>query len=103
MEIPRLFDGALQDIFQPASSNSSSGTLAVDLLRQHRRRIVRSVFHWTGLSYDLVRALVLHLEDRSAELGLKVGRDQTAILIQFVALITTLCMNRLATGDFVHK
>jgi hypothetical protein len=103
VEIPRLFDGALQDIFQSPGTDLDSGVPAAEFLKRHRRRIVWSVFHWTGLNYDLVRGLVMHLEERSSELRLQVGRDESGILIQIVALVTTLCMNRLATGDFVHK
>ena len=103
VEIPRLFDAALQDIFPPLSPESNAGTPVAELLRRHRRTIVWTVFHWTGLNYDWVRALVVHLEERCAALGLEIGTDQSAKLIEVVALITTLSMNRLHTGEFVHK
>jgi hypothetical protein len=50
-----------------------------------------------------VRGLVIHLEDRCTELRLQVGPRSTDRLIEIVALITTLCMNRLHTGEFVQK
>jgi hypothetical protein len=103
LEIPRLFDGALRDIFESPLADDGAGSAAADFLRRHRRKIVWSVFHWTGLNYDVVRGLVVHLEERCAAMNLKSGPDQSKQLVQSVTLITTLCMNRLATGDFVHK
>jgi hypothetical protein len=102
LEIPRLFDGALREIFQSAVDAGAESS-AAELLRRHRRHIVWTVFHWTGLNYDVVRGLVVHLEERCEAMNLQAGRDAEKKLIQIVALITTLCMNRLATGDFVHK
>jgi hypothetical protein len=103
VEIPRAFDTALQDIFPPLSAEAKSESAAADFLRKHRRTIVRTVFYWTGLNHDLVRGLVIHLEDRCTELRLQVGPRSTDRLIEIVALITTLCMNRLHTGEFVQK
>ena len=103
LEIPRLFDGALREIFEPPASDSGDEMSAAEFLRKHRRQIVWSVFHWTGLNYDVVRGLVVHLEERCEAMGLQTGPDQSKRLIQIATLVTTLCMNRLATGDFVHK
>jgi hypothetical protein len=103
LEIPRLFDAALQDIFAPVDAELNAVKPAAEYLRQRRRKIIWSVFHWTGLNYDLVRGLVIHLEDRCAALDLQVGSDGPAKLVEVVALVTTLCMNRLHTGEFVHK
>jgi hypothetical protein len=103
LEIPQLFDGALRDIFEPPAAEAGAKKSAAELLRRHRRKIAWSVFHWTGLNYDVVRGLVVHLEERCAALGLQSGQDESKRLIEIVTLITTLCMNRLTTGDFVHK
>jgi hypothetical protein len=103
LEIPSLFDAALRDIFPPMPAGPNQAKLAANLLRHHRRNIVRTVFYWTGLNYDLVRALVKHLEERCAAMNLQVGPDPSAKLIEIVTLITTLSMNRLHTGEFVQK
>jgi hypothetical protein len=103
LEIPRLFDGALRDIFESRAADDDSGSSVADFLRRNRRNIVWSVFHWTGLNYDVVRGLVVHLEERCAAMNLKIVPDQSKQLIQLVTLITTLCMNRLSAGDFVRK
>ncbi len=103
VEIPRAFDTALQDIFTPLSADAKSESPAADFLRKHRRAIVRTVFYWTGLNYDLVRGLVIHLEERCSSLNLQVGSKSSDKLIEVVALIATLSMNRLHTGEFVQK
>jgi hypothetical protein len=101
--IPRLFDGALRDMFPPPPPDMTDAMPAAEFLRRHRRKIISSVFHWTGLNYGMVRALVLHLEERSAAMGLAVGRHRSGKLIELVAMITTLSMNRLHTGEFAQK
>ncbi|MCI0334879.1 MAG: hypothetical protein L0228_16825 [Planctomycetes bacterium] len=103
VEIPRAFDTALQDIFPPLSADVKSEAPAADFLKKHRRAIVRTVFYWTGLNYDLVRGLVIHLEERCSALNLQVGSKSSDKLIEVVALIATLAMNRLHTGEFVQK
>jgi hypothetical protein len=103
VEIPRLFDAALRDIFPPMPAEPGNAKPAADFLRRHRRSIVRTVFYWTGLNYDLVRGLVIHLEDRSAAMNLQVGPEPSERLVEIVTLITTLCTNRLRTGEFVPK
>jgi len=103
VEIPPLFDGALRDIFSPSTAETEATMPADEFLKRHRRKIVWTVFQWTGLNYDLARGLVLHLEQRCAIMDLRVGTGRSAKLIELVAMITTLCMNRLQTGEFAHK
>lgn len=103
------FDAALRDIFDLAVSGpideeaAKSIEPASKFLGRHRRAIVRTVYHWTGLSDVLVRGLVEHLQERCDALDLKVGRDKQAKLVETVAFVTTLCMNRIQAGDFVRK
>jgi hypothetical protein len=103
VEIPRLFDAALRDIFPPMPAEPANAKPAADFLRRNRRSIVRTVFYWTGLNYDLVRGLAIHMEDRCAAMNLQVGPEPSDRLIEIVTLITTLCLNRLRTGEFVPK
>jgi hypothetical protein len=103
VEIPRLFDAALRDIFPPAPADGHAERPAAEFLRKHRRMIVRTVFYWTGLNFDIIRALVVHLEDRCAAMNLQVGPDLPGRLVEVVTLITTLSMNRLHTGEFIQK
>jgi hypothetical protein len=103
IEIPRAFDNALQDVFPSSKGDSKEGTSAAELLRKHRRAIVRTVFYWTGLNYDVIRGVVLHFEERCEAMQLQVGPKSTDRLLEVVVLVTTLCMNRLHTGEFVQK
>jgi hypothetical protein len=103
IEIPHLFDAALRDIFPPMPSDTKTAKQAGNLLKHHRRNLIRTVFYWTGLKHDLVRSLVMHLEKRCTAMNLQVGPDPSAKLIEITTLITTLAMNRLRTGDFVQK
>jgi hypothetical protein len=103
IEIPRLFDGALRDIFSPPTPGAHDVMPAGEFLRRHRRKIVWTVFHWTGLNYDIVRGLMLHLEERCVAMNLHVGRPRSGKLTAVVAMATTLCMNRVHTGEFAQK
>lgn len=100
-EIPRFFDAPLRDIFGPDSAGE--GEPGSKFLRRQRRAIVAAVYHWTGLDDTLVRALLVHLEERSAGMKLRVDKPSDATLVQVVAFVTTLCMNHLQTGDYVRK
>jgi hypothetical protein len=106
-ELPPHFDADLMRIFRRSSGAqpqdaASPSSRADAFLHEHRRRIVLDVSYWTGL-YDVkVRALVQHLIDRCHALGLGVQAEaERAALIDFVAFVTTLCMNKLYKGEFV--
>ena len=103
VQVPHVFDAALHDVFPLVEENTPSAEPAAEFLRRRRRAIVTAVHYWTGLDDAPVRALLDHLEQRCGALRLCVGRDAEARLIELVALVTTLCMNRLRTGDFVGK
>jgi hypothetical protein len=103
IEIPRLFDAALRDIFPPMPAEQKTAKAAANLLRHHRKNLVRTVFYWTGLNFDVARALVMHLEARCAAMNLQTGPDPSAKLIEITTLVTTLAMNRVHTGEFVQK
>jgi hypothetical protein len=111
-ELPAHFDGELTRIFGPASIATSNpdgshyepqnSVPAEAFIAEHRRKIVFDVSYWTGLYDVYVRSLVNHLSQRSRELGLRVERERAAaVLIDFMAFVTALCMNKLYKGDFV--
>lgn len=103
LRVAHMFDAALRDIFPVSKGGDTPGESAAAFLHRHRRMIISTVFYWTGLNDALVRSLVDHLEQRCAELQLQAGPDESARLIESVVLVTTLCMNRLLTGDFLAK
>lgn len=103
VQIPRVFDNALRDIF-PILTTLTASQEATEFLRLHRRKIVSTVFYWTGLDDSLVRGLLNHLEERCRALNLQVGEsDKGEKLIEMVVFVTTLCINRLRTGEFMGK
>jgi hypothetical protein len=119
-DLPAQFDSELIRIFGPVSlasppranggtrdrderPNLSSSNIPADaFIAEHRRKIVFDVAYWTGL-YDVdVRSLVNHLSERCRVLELRVDRARAAaVLIDFMAFVTALCMNKLYKGDFV--
>jgi hypothetical protein len=110
--LPAQFDSELTRIFGPpklaseteksAAATERESIPAETFISKHRRKIVFDVSYWTGL-YDVnVRSLVNHLSERSRQLGLRVDNDRaSAVLIDFMAFVTALCMNKLYKGDFV--
>jgi hypothetical protein len=108
-ELPtRDFDHELNYIFR--RRHRSSTTLASPpiaahaFLTRHRRNIIGRVGYWTGLYDVLVRSLVVHLIARSESLGLGMEADDGEyVLTDFVAFVSTLCMNRLYKGEFVFN
>jgi hypothetical protein len=100
-ELPAQFDSELRRIFGVPGGESESVS-AEALIGEHRRKIVFDVAYWTGL-YDVrVRSLVNHLIERCKKLGLRVPvQRKPAVLIDFMAFVTALCMNKLYKGDFV--
>jgi len=105
-ELPALFDRELGEIFghEPPQPDAPGWQPAHALLAAHRRVIVETITYWTGLYEVLVKSLVGHCIERCKLLGLwvEVEKNQAA-LVEFVALATTLAMNRLYKGDFVIK
>jgi hypothetical protein len=101
IELPAQFDGELRRIFA-AKAVQAESQAADAFITEHRRKIVLDVAYWTGL-YDVrVRSLVNHLIERCRKLGLRVPARRTeAVLIDFMAFVTALCMNKLYKGDFV--
>jgi hypothetical protein len=111
-ELPAHFDSELNRIFRPAQLASEVDKSAARAEResipaeafiaQHRRKIVFDVSYWTGLYDVYVRSLVNHLSERSRVLGLRVDSEHASgVLIDFMAFVTALCMNKLYKGDFV--
>jgi hypothetical protein len=100
------FDQELRHIFRAHgfAASDSQPMAAHEFLARHRREMTRSIAYWTGL-YDVkVRNLVVHLGERTRQLGLQLyATDSDRVLIEMVAFATTLCMNRLYKGAFVFN
>jgi hypothetical protein len=107
-EVPAHFDGDLRELFEQRPDRGLGEPVGfehgADVLLRNRRSIVGKVSYWTGLHDHIVRSLVEHLAERCRALDLWVEkRREQELLLQLVAYVTTLCMNRLYKGDFVIK
>jgi hypothetical protein len=98
-----LLDTDLVDIFIRSKRRKRGVRPAVDLLREARKPLVDKITYWTGVKRPLVRALIEAIEKRVAELGLsaEVKREKEH-LAEITAYATTLAMNYLDRGKFVH-
>jgi hypothetical protein len=105
-ELPPHFDHELRYLFRRRQPQGGTArTLAAhEFLARHRREIVGRVAYWTGLYDVTVRSLVAHLIERSEQLKLVLdAHDAERALIDVVAFVSTLCMNRLYQGEFVFN
>ena len=101
--LPNYFDGDLKRLFghgaRPAHTEDASA-----LLTSLRRVQCAALGYWTGLSDELIRALLAHLAERADALGLWFApRERERLVIELSSYVTALCMNRLYKGDFVVK
>lgn len=97
----------LDDIFiAPDSEEAAAGKdlrPAAGLVAEHARTIIAKVTYWTGVRRSLVKILVEEMRRRVEELGLLVERSrEEAVLVELTVYATTLAMNYLTRGRFVH-
>lgn len=92
-ETPMVTDLAVDSDLIDIFGSGGDGLPAAELLREHRRDIVDKVNYWTGVRRTLVRALVLAIEKRLAELSLIATRERSRQqMIELTVYITTLAM-----------
>jgi len=88
-------DADLTDIFvdPPRQRAGVDYRAASQLLGEHRRDVVDKINYWTGVRRTLVRALVMAVERRLAELDLaaEAARSRTA-MVELTVYLTTLAM-----------
>ncbi|HEX2675213.1 MAG TPA: putative zinc-binding metallopeptidase [Polyangiales bacterium] len=97
-------DDELRELFRARGKRGGNVVpyAAHELLRQHRRSVLRHVAHWTGLYEAWIKALLEHCIARAQALDLQADRNHSEDAIAgFTAFVTTLCMNKLYEGDFV--
>lgn len=95
----------LADIFpQPPESKLEAARGASALIREHRKDIVDKVTYWTGVRRPLVKVLVEAIEHRVEEQKLVVLKEREgSCLVELTVYSTTLAMNYLTRGKFVHS
>ena len=73
-------------------------------MEENRALLTDKITYWTGVKRPVVRALVQRMARTCRELNLfaEVGRE-AAYLVELTAYGTTLAMNYLTRGKFVHE
>jgi hypothetical protein len=76
---------------------------AAEVVEEHRRTLTDKITYWTGVARPVVRGLVESIARhcRDLDLGLESGAESRA-LVELTAYGTTLAMNYLTRGKFVH-
>jgi len=93
----------LGDLFLAGGRKRKSVRPAWEMLEEHRILLTDKVTYWTGVKRAIVRALVERIirTCREHEFYAEVGRE-ASYLVELTAYGTTLAMNYLTRGKFVH-
>jgi len=93
----------LGDLFLAGGRKRKSVRPAWEMLEEHRILLTDKVTYWTGVKRAVVRALVERIirTCREHEFYAEVGRE-ASYLVELTAYGTTLAMNYLTRGKFVH-
>jgi len=94
----------LGDLFPASGRKRKSVRPAWEMLEEHRILLTDKVTYWTGVKRAIVRALVERIirTCREHEFYAEVGRE-ASYLVELTAYGTTLAMNYLTRGKFVHN
>jgi hypothetical protein len=93
----------LIDLFVAHGRRRKGVRPAGDMLEEHRTLLTDKIAYWTGVKRPVVRALVERIirTCREHQLQAVTGREP-AYLVELTAYGTTLAMNYLTRGKFVH-
>jgi hypothetical protein len=94
----------LTDLFFTRGRRRKNIRPAWEVVEEHRKTLTDKITYWTGVKRPLVRALVERIVRtcREQELFAENGRE-AAYLVEVAAYGTTLAMNYLTRGRFVHQ
>lgn len=94
----------LLELFVRRGRRRSGIRPAWEMVGEHRKTLTDKITYWTGVKRPLVRALVERIERtcREHQLYALSGRE-AAYLVELTAYGTTLAMNYLTRGRFVHE
>lgn len=106
-ELPRGLDGSLRAIFDDeAPENGPDSTKcksARAFIQEHRRKIMRDVYLWTGHFPERTRVLLEELAERAEQLGQKVRpENEVDALIGLTTFVTALAMNHVQHGSYTR-
>jgi hypothetical protein len=93
----------LADMFVKKGRRRKGIRPAWEIVEENRKPLTDKVTYWTGVKRPIVRALVEAVARnlREANLHAETGRE-TLYLVELTAYCTTLAMNYLTRGKFVH-
>ena len=94
----------LTDLFFTRGRRRKNIRAAWEVVEEHRKTLTDKIAYWTGVKRPLVRALVERIVRtcREQELYGESGRE-AAYLVELTAYGTTMAMNYLTRGRFVHE
>ncbi len=96
-------DGDLKDMFLARNPRRKNLRPAAEFVLEHRLVLTDKITYWTGVKRPVVRGLVeaVARHARDLDLWLPKGKEAAA-LVELTVYGTTLAMNYLARGKFVH-
>jgi hypothetical protein len=98
VELRNAFDQSLEDLFY---GPGEAPVHAETLVQAERQRLLSTVSQYSGVARGVVRAVVDHLAERTAALGLTLHPDDSQeAAVQLASLVTVLAMNYLYTNRF---
>jgi hypothetical protein len=96
-------DGDLRDMFVSRNPRRKNLRPAGEFMHEHRLVLTDKITYWTGVKRPIVRSLIetmaRHVKER--DLWLERSKEASA-LVELTAYGTTLAMNYLTRGKFVH-
>ena len=94
----------LSDLFIRKGRRRQGIRPAWEMIEQHRKTLTDKITYWTGVKRQIVRALVERIVRtcRDQQLHVEAGREADS-LVELTAYGTTLAMNYLTRGRFVHS
>jgi len=96
-------DGDLRDMFVRRHPRRKNVRPATEFLLEHRVALTDKITYWTGVKRPLVRGLVEAMARHTKDLDLWIERAREPLaLIELTAYGTTLAMNYLTRGKFIH-
>jgi hypothetical protein len=97
--LPDILDSDLEALFP-----DNEGQPAQELIRAYHRVLIRDLNYWTGVTRQVLHALLGEVLRRVEALQLKVKSDQAlARMADLAIFLTTLVMNYNYTGQFVDR
>jgi hypothetical protein len=96
-------DGDLKDMFAKRHPRKKNVRAASEFVQEHRVTLTDKITYWTGVQRPVVRALLETVLRHTKELDLVIERSrEPQALMELTAYGTTLAMNYLTRGKFVH-